>query len=166
MVIQHIKDEDGIRHTHQPTTLLDPLPLNNLGTLSDAQGDLDGALAPQSEALQIFRDILGPAALDVGVSLNNLGHLLGARLGRWEEALTYHEEALALYLAAYAAAYGRRHPDIARSLYYIAEAQRALGHQVEARTGYEEALTLYEHFYGSTDKRTGIVRERLAQEQP
>jgi len=26
MVIQHIKDEDGIRHTHQPTTLLDPLP--------------------------------------------------------------------------------------------------------------------------------------------
>ncbi len=26
MVIQHIEDEDGIRHTHQPTTLLDPLP--------------------------------------------------------------------------------------------------------------------------------------------
>ncbi len=30
MVIQHIKDEDGIRHTHQPTTLLDPLPARDL----------------------------------------------------------------------------------------------------------------------------------------
>ncbi len=30
MVIQHIKDEDGIRHTHQPTTLLDPLPTGEL----------------------------------------------------------------------------------------------------------------------------------------
>ena len=33
MVIQHIKDEDGIRHTHQPTTLLDPLPNLDKATL-------------------------------------------------------------------------------------------------------------------------------------
>ena len=42
MVIQHIKDEDGIRHTHQPTTLLDPLPWHE-NFLWTAPGHFAGA---------------------------------------------------------------------------------------------------------------------------
>ena len=48
MVIQHIKDEDGIRHTHQPTTLLDPLPASDLITPTPAtEADLLRVHSPE-----------------------------------------------------------------------------------------------------------------------
>lgn len=135
--------------------------LNNLGALLKVQGNLHSALTYQSEAVQIFQDVLGPEAAEIGIPLNNLGDLLGS-LGRWEEALARHQEALTLYLTAYEGSYDGRHPDVARSLFYIAEAHRALGRKPEALAGYQESFSLYEYFYGPDDERTNIVRERIA----
>jgi len=81
--------------------------VDNLGTLSRAEGNYEQSLANHQRALALREKALGPDHVDLSTSLEALGTTYTA-LGRKEEALACSERALKLLEAAY----GRDHPRV------------------------------------------------------
>ena len=100
----------------------------NLGTLDDAQRDLD-------EAMRLATVRVGAQSSELAPIHTAIGNL--ARLDRrFAAALAEHERALALDRAAWGAA----HPRVARDLHNVAGVLRQLDRRAEARARYLEAL--------------------------
>ena len=132
---------------------------SNLAMALAKQGELAAAETRLREALEAeHRRVTrsGPTAA-MSVYWNNLGKVLGER-GRWREALAYHE----LALQNNRRIHGPNHADVASSLYLSAAAHEALHQWPEARTHYQEALTLYRQLYGDDGWRSDVVRGKLA----
>ncbi|TXT57125.1 MAG: hypothetical protein BAJALOKI1v1_1870004 [Promethearchaeota archaeon] len=67
--------------------------LNNIGSLLDMKGNIDGALHYYKKALVIDKQLDDPRGK--ATRLNNIGSLLGAK-GKREDELRYYKEALAI----------------------------------------------------------------------
>ena len=133
------------------------LDLNNLASALREAGDLDGALPPMREALEIRRrNSAEPAGL--ALLLTNYGALLRER-GELAEAQAAFDEALG---AASAVAPGaRRDWTRAATLTNLAELHRRQGDRARAEAELAEALALFESSCGSQNAYTARALNNL-----
>jgi tetratricopeptide (TPR) repeat protein len=117
---------------------------SDLGSVAQAEGRLERALAEHQHALELRRSLYGPESVEAARSLNNLGNVLYA-LGRFEHALERYRRAEQLLSAAV----GPDHPDTIMAVSNAGSALNELGRYVEARREHERALAARVARFGS-----------------
>lgn len=142
----------AIRRGQRPP---DPLALAAdrvaLGAILDGQGRDRGAARLYHQALPVFER--AGDALEIGVTLNNLGALL-VRRGRLARAVPLLERAALLKRQAL----GPCHPDLAVTLHNLACACRRRGEHARAASLFREAVTIFETAPGPKDPRGRACR--------
>ncbi|HLW65040.1 MAG TPA: tetratricopeptide repeat protein, partial [Gemmataceae bacterium] len=96
--------------------------------------------------------------MELATGLNNLG-LLSTNLGRSEQALAYHRQALAMYEELYAAdKFPNGHPEIAKSLNNVGRALSAIGQDAEALDHLQRSLEMFRRLYPASKYPDGHPR--------
>jgi tetratricopeptide (TPR) repeat protein len=133
------------------------ISLNNLGTLSEARGDLDSALLYLRRAADILHSLPSDRRHLLAILLNNIGRVL-TKLGRTEEACTAHKEALEVHRLLF----GPNHKHTAMTLIFLAEALEATDPE-ESERNRDAGLEMLERTYGSEHpKYTAAASRRSA----
>jgi tetratricopeptide (TPR) repeat protein len=117
--------------------------LNNLGSVQQDQGDLEGARASLERALGLWREAYGEKHPKVATALNNLGSVQHDQ-GDLEGARASYERALRIDEAAF----GPDHPKVATRVNNLGSVQHDQGDLEGARASYERALRIDEAAFG------------------
>ncbi len=112
--------------------------MSALGQLLLARGEFVEAEEVLREAHDTNRRVLGHEHAQVGISARDLSSLL-ARMGRYDEALPFAEQALAIYERAY----GRGSVAHAAALYSYGEVRRFRWELEEAERAHREAIEVF-----------------------
>jgi eukaryotic-like serine/threonine-protein kinase len=134
--------------------------LDQLGDVRRLKGDLEGALVPLQEALELRRQTLGTRHHDYAESLNNLGLVLYAQ-GRYADAERMHREGVATWETLAATEDGD--DLIALGLTNLGRAVLAQGRASEAQSLFERGLQLRRARLAATNPRIGTSLFVLAQ---
>jgi len=121
----------------------DPLVLNFLGVVLDAEAKYSEAEPLYQRALAIDEKALGPKHPRVATDLNNLAALYEHQ-GKYIEAESLYQRALAIDEKAL----GPEHPNVARVLYNLAVLYDHQGKYAEAERLYQRALAIDEKALG------------------
>jgi tetratricopeptide (TPR) repeat protein len=132
--------------------------LNNLASLLEAQGDLEGARPLFERALAIREKALGPEHPKTATSLNNLASLLVAKGDIAAATRPLFERALAIREKAL----GREHPETASSLNNLACLLQDHGDLAVARPLFERTLAIAEKTLGPDHPNTATSLNNLA----
>jgi tetratricopeptide (TPR) repeat protein len=130
----------------------DPIVLNNLAVVLDAQAQYSEAEPLHRRALAIDEKTLGPDHPDVARDLNNLA-LLYKIQGKYGEAEPLYKRALTIDEQAL----GPNHPDVATKLNNLAALYDNQGKYGEAEPLYKRALTIDEQALGPN--HTNVARD-------
>ncbi len=133
--------------------------VDNLGTLSRAEGDYEQSLANHQRALALREKTLGPDHLELAGSLQSLATTYTA-LGRREEALACYERALKLLEGAF----GFEHPRVSSVAVGLATAQSSVGRHEEALALFRRAARVNERIFGPDSTSLGPTLNGLAGE--
>ncbi|MBL8208150.1 MAG: tetratricopeptide repeat protein [Blastocatellia bacterium] len=123
-ISREVKDQDG-----------EGSALNNLGRAYESLNRYEKAIEYYEQALAISRELKHRAG--EGIVYSNLGFAY-FRLGRYEKAIAYHEQALAISREV------KDRTGEATRLYKTAQAERAQGNLLAARTHIEQSLKIAE----------------------
>lgn len=134
---------DGLTHVDKQSDIEAALN-NNLGSILQERGDLDGAQRCIERALIIDERLYGPDAGRVAIRLSNLGAILRAR-GNLKDAKRCTERALRINERVY----GAEHPFIAICANNLGSILRNMGELDEAQRYLKRALHIDETTYGS-----------------
>ncbi|MGD1808497.1 CHAT domain-containing protein [Dapis sp. BLCC M126] len=145
----------------------------NLGFLAFANSGMKGRTKPPEALLRwelaITEEALGADHPSVANILNHLAEIYRQQDGRntqeaseslRQNALTITEKELQQDLAIKEKTLGTDHPDVADSLYKLAEVYRDRGKSSEAEPLYQLALAIYEKVYGTNDIPIPFARIR------
>jgi len=122
----------------------DPLVLNFLGVVLDAEAKYSEAEPLYQRALSIDEKVLGPEHPTVAEGLSNLARLY-ADQGKYAEAEPLFKRALVIHEKAL----GPEHPDVARDLNNLAALYDDQGRYAEAEPLFKRALVIHEKALGS-----------------
>jgi tetratricopeptide (TPR) repeat protein len=129
---------------------------NNLGSVLQDLGDLEGAKAAYARALRIGEAIYGPDHPVVAIGVNNLGGVL-QDLGDLEGAKAAYERALRIGEAVY----GPDHPTVAIRVNNLGRVLQDLGDLEGSKAAYERALRIGEAVYGPDHPQVAISVNNL-----
>lgn len=117
-----------------------PLPwaLGGLGASQAMIGELEAAEATLREAVGLLRERLGPTHPDLADYERNLATTLGRLGGHEDEAEALYADCIAIYTAAF----GENHPEVAKTLYDLAQLERHGGRFAEARRDIDRTLAI------------------------
>ena len=135
----------------------DPLILNNLGVVLDAEAKYAEAEPLYKLALTIDEKTLGPDHPTVAICLNNLA-LLYSSQGRYAEAEPLYKRALTIDEKVL----GPDHPDVAIRLSNLGLLYYSQGKYAEAEPLFKRALTIDEKVLGPDHPDVATVAENLA----
>lgn len=122
-----------------------------------AKKDWQAALPECNEALDIWREGLGPNHPDTSLALKNVGRIL-FELGRAEEGCLDIANALAIEETSL----GAEHPTIAGTLLFSSDCRAARGESQDALALDLRALAIREKKLGPTHPRTGEILAQVA----
>lgn len=121
--------------------------INNMGVIYEEYGNLEEARNCFEEALRLNEVLFGPEHPKVAIRLTNIGRVVGEQ-GDWQTALSCHERALTINLTKYV----REDLIIAMGYCYIAQAEYKLGHRDQALSHLQQAIEIFDHCGGSSNK--------------
>ena len=142
---------------HGPTHPTVATHVNNLGSVLEAQGDLDGAKECFQRALTIHEAAYGPDHPNVAIRVNSLGSVLEAQ-GDLDGAKERYQRALSIDEAAY----GPDHPTVAIRVGNLGGVLAAQGDLDGAKECFDRALHIFEQVLGAGHPSTETVRRSLA----
>ena len=128
-----------------------------LGTLHNAEGDADGAIALYNKSLELSTTAEGGDILDVAGTLNDLGLVLHD-LKRFDEARDHYERSLENYRAVF----GPAHPAVAAVMNNLGLLNKVEGHFDEAEALFTESMAIVERTLGPEHPDMALAYNNLA----
>jgi tetratricopeptide (TPR) repeat protein len=110
-----------------------------LGSVKGDQGEYQEAITFYDKSLEIYKQILPPNHLNLGVSYANIGVVYND-MGNYPKALSYYEKALEIRQESLPS----NHPDLASSYNNIGIVYKNMGDFPEALSSYEKALDIWQ----------------------